>query len=57
MKIDDGGGEGGPDAAVRLISYCARHCTPRPELSGALRCAACRWSLAAMWVSRCNAEA
>lgn len=33
MNIDEGVGEG-PDAAVRLISYCARHCTPRPELSG-----------------------
>jgi hypothetical protein len=36
MNIDDGtAADGSPDAAVRLVSYCARHCTPHPELSGA----------------------
>jgi hypothetical protein len=35
MNIDDGSAaDGGPDATVRLVSYCARHCTPHPELSG-----------------------
>lgn len=36
MNIDEGAAvAGGPDVGVRLVSYCARHCTPHPELSGA----------------------
>ena len=36
MNIDDGAAAGGgPDATVRLVSCCTRHCTPHPELSGA----------------------
>lgn len=26
--------EGQEDGAVRLISYCPKHCTPHPELAG-----------------------
>ena len=32
MEMVDG--EGGPEGPVRLISYCPRHCTPKPQLSG-----------------------
>ncbi|KAK9827616.1 hypothetical protein WJX81_006673 [Elliptochloris bilobata] len=32
--LDSGDGREGPDAPVRMVSYCPRHCTARPELSG-----------------------
>ena len=33
MEIVDGAE--GVDGPVKLVSYCPKHCTPRPELSGA----------------------
>ena len=33
MNMVDGS-DGHEDGAVRLISYCPKHCTPHPELAG-----------------------
>lgn len=33
MNMVDGS-DGQDDAAVRLISYCPKHCTPHPDLAG-----------------------
>jgi hypothetical protein len=32
MEIKDG--PDGPDGPIQLISYCPKHCTPQPQLSG-----------------------
>ena len=40
MEIVDQG-QDGADGPVRLISYCPRHCTARPEIAGVQVCDAC----------------
>ena len=59
----DAGGDGG-EASVRLVSYCARHCTPHPELSGVdptERAASSKthnvWQLLPMSALTCQGEA
>lgn len=42
MEIRDG--PEGPDGPIQLISYCPKHCTPQPQLSGEEGCAAPRSS-------------